>query len=821
MDWLRLEAWRQIPWNGGPLTRVPLRLGSALIALFLTGIWTGTVLGHQPHDVVHNVAISPRFVEDHTVFATLTTPAHSGILRSTDGGWTWSQLVRGLDNRGHFTSLFIAPRFPDDPMLMASSDEDGVYRSDNGGETWYQVNDGLPTLKIKSVDGAYLPSGQLVMLAVGVEGGVFRSVNRGESWERVIPASYEVNTVEFSPRFFEDGLVLAGLPNGRLIYSRDRGWTWSLIPTFRGASSVTSLGLEMSDPDRPVLFVSTSRHGMFRSLDRGRSFQSINDGLTDLRVTDLALSPGFESDRTLWAISAEAATFRSDDGGESWTLYSLGVRLSDQTPVHFHDLEVSRTFGEDQTLFLGSFEGLYRSDTAGRMWMEHEVRSARLISGFGLAPTYPDDPLLIVSRYGGGLYVSEDAGMSWTVRNQGISNAFIYTTESSPTFDQDGILFAVQAGALARSGNRGQHWSLNRVNQDIVEYPTALRPSPGFVNDRTVFIGTRHAGVYRSVDGGQHFTHVLDLEGFVPSVALSPDFGRDRIAVTFVRGHGVFISEDGGDEWINRNEGLPPSDRTMVAAAMKPDGTLIILAGTRQGLFSSTDLGLNWNAITTHEDLVDANISSIWPAPDYQESQDLVVVLQGEGALRSTDGGRSWTVFGEQFIESNDEIREVRYSPQHVQDHHLFVSTSMDVHLSRDHGDSWETIPITAMRYEESSQAIYYHGNWSIRPEDRASARHIAADCVVGGRATFLFTGTGVRWVGARGPALGIASLRLDGVDLDPVDCYSDQFEIDGSLLDLNDLAPGPHQLDIWVSGEKNEHSSDYWVVIDAFDLLP
>lgn len=86
-------------------------------------------------------------------------------------------------------------------------------------------------------------------------------------------------------------------------------------------------------------------------------------------------------------------------------------------------------------------------------------------------------------------------------------------------------------------------------------------------------------------------------------------------------------------------------------------------------------------------------------------------------------------------------------------------------------------------------------------------------------RVTLSFTGTGVSWIGARGPQLGIANVFLDGVFLASVDTYSAQEEIQAVLGTLNGFANGPHTLAIEVTGTKNPSSTDFGIVVDAFDI--
>src|SRR5204862_6578234 len=90
----------------------------------------------------------------------------------------------------------------------------------------------------------------------------------------------------------------------------------------------------------------------------------------------------------------------------------------------------------------------------------------------------------------------------------------------------------------------------------------------------------------------------------------------------------------------------------------------------------------------------------------------------------------------------------------------------------------------------------------------------------VGEQATITFTGTGIRWIGARGPQTGIARIFLDGAFVEDFDTY---FQTEGPQhtdFTASGLAAGTHTLTIQVIG-KNPLATDAWILLDAFDVTP
>src|SRR5256886_1969774 len=146
--------------------------------------------------------------------------------------------------------------------------------------------------------------------------------------------------------------------------------------------------------------------------------------------------------------------------------------------------------------------------------------------------------------------------------------------------------------------------------------------------------------------------------------------------------------------------------------------------------------------------------------------------------------------------------------------------------------DAFDVPAATVSRLQETDPSITYTAGTVAAPDwmpfntSRAWSAGIATlSTTPGAQATISFTGTGISWIGARGPQTGIARIFLDGVFVEDFDTYfqtegpqhTDFFSTDffGS-----GLAPGTHTLSIQVIG-KNPLSTDFWILMDAFDVIP
>src|SRR2546423_15414900 len=130
-------------------------------------------------------------------------------------------------------------------------------------------------------------------------------------------------------------------------------------------------------------------------------------------------------------------------------------------------------------------------------------------------------------------------------------------------------------------------------------------------------------------------------------------------------------------------------------------------------------------------------------------------------------------------------------------------------------------VPLSGARRQDTAAATVDAPDWMQDNRSQACSEGATAESkTAGAQATISFTGTGIRWIGARGPQTGIARIFLDGVFVEDFDTY---FQTEGPQhtdFFIDGLPAGTHTLSIQVIG-KNPVSTDFWILIDAFDVIP
>jgi hypothetical protein len=129
--------------------------------------------------------------------------------------------------------------------------------------------------------------------------------------------------------------------------------------------------------------------------------------------------------------------------------------------------------------------------------------------------------------------------------------------------------------------------------------------------------------------------------------------------------------------------------------------------------------------------------------------------------------------------------------------------------------------PVT--RIEHTNSAVTYTGTWAANNTDRSwSGGTAAVTTAAGARATLRFTGTAVKWIGFRGPQAGKANVYVDGAKVATLDLYAPSEAVQAVVYEVTGLASATHTFAVEVPSppSKNPSSSDYYVVVDAFDVV-
>lgn len=312
-----------------------------------------------------------------------------------------------------------------------------------------------------------------------------------------------------------------------------------------GRASARLLGLDrlggfrapvVVDGDNPKrLYAGTTRAGMFRSDDAGRTWREINQGIIYKDIWSLAQHP---TTGRLYAGTSPAGVFWSDDRGETWhaceSLWQLPSTREWRGPVapHFSRMKGLTLSEADPDLLFGAIEEgwLVRSPDGGQTWQQidrgvpHDAHTVRFV---------PGEATTMVLGTNQGWLRSADGGQSWSAANAGLAERAYTPAPLITRASQPGVLFscvtAVGPGgwarpaggdaAFCRSEDGGQSWVTltSGLPSPMAAIPRAIAVDPA--NPLGYVAGTTDGRLW-ATDDAASFRMVL--EGLPAIMSLCP-----------------------------------------------------------------------------------------------------------------------------------------------------------------------------------------------------------------------------------------------------------------------------------------------------------
>ncbi|MFT7465119.1 MAG: photosystem II stability/assembly factor-like uncharacterized protein, partial [Pseudohongiellaceae bacterium] len=638
-------------------------------------------LAHVPHDVMNEVALSPDFANDQTVFGAFVFIDQIHFGRSVDGGRNWDQ--RQLPMAQHTIKAFaFSPNFSADGRAFCATGQ-GVYRTFDRGLTWQPSNSGLSQLITSdiAVSPQFATDNTLV---VATRTGAFRSIDGGDSWQQSLIGLSETKFefVSFTTGAGETPVAFLG--GKRLHRSDDLGQSWQALHDFGTAISALSASPSFAADD--TLVVALAAAGIHGSTDGGSTFSPSSAGLSDLATTDIAFTPS----GTLLATSAQGV-WQASAAFQSWTPQVSGLQALDPLgSPNFRGLAVSPNFAVDSTVLLASFEGCYRSLNGGSSWLVTNSLHQQLVKSLLVSPSFASDRLVYASSPGAGL-------LAWRVplpalppspgkratRAQ-VSGAGLLTPSPvpvSPALGNDTPAFASDS-LEARSTGLGSLWN------------EGLAISPNFAEDNTLFFA--YIGTYRSTDRGNSWTKLVLPAGgnILRDIAVSPDFAFDNTIYGGSNGNGFFRSSDRGDTWVSADGGLPSDFKTR-RIQLSPDfaqDQTIFAASWNHGLWKSSSAGVSW--LSSGAGIPQVNMQSLALSPNFGNDGTVLVGEKPGRLWRSFDRGATWQT-ADTGLPSSDAmiVTDIAFSPQFARDQMVAAATGDGaIWLSTDGADSWQLL---------------------------------------------------------------------------------------------------------------------------------
>jgi photosystem II stability/assembly factor-like uncharacterized protein len=320
---------------------------------------------------------------------------------------------------------------------------------------------------------------------------------------------------------------------------------------------------------------------------------------------------------------------------------------------------------------------------------------------------------------GGGVWKTDNAGRTWKpVFNHEPAAAIgaLAVAPSDPNIVYAGtgqVTLRYDSGAgygLFKSTDGGKHW--HSVGLKNTHHIGAIWIDPH--NPNIVIVGAQGhffapsaaRGVFRTTDGGVHWTRVLKINDWtgVSSIASDPQAPKVLFAAAWQArqypwlsyftptsgpGSAIYKSVDGGVHWTRLSGGGWPTGnlgRISLAVTHVKTGTRIyatVSSLKSGGLWRSDDGGSHWQRVYVSRAISNQYASRITVSPRNPD----VVYTVGQSIRRCDDGGQHCTII--KGAPGGDDYHDIWINPLHPND--IITGSDQGAVVSVDHWKSWSS----------------------------------------------------------------------------------------------------------------------------------
>jgi photosystem II stability/assembly factor-like uncharacterized protein len=625
-----------------------------------------------------------------------------GVWKTSDGGNTWDPL---FDKQPVSSIGALAVSDSDPNVIYAGSGEacirgnisygDGVYKSTDAGKTW--TNIGLRDTRHIGAVIVHPTNPDIVYVAAlghaygpNPERGVFRTRDGGKTWEKVLFADDRTGAIEiaFDPK------------NPHVLFAAMwEGWRTPWTLNSGGA-----------------------KDGLYRSADDGTTWKRVEgNGMPEGPLGRIGVAVSGADSNVVYALveAKEGGLYRSEDGGEHWSLVNPDHRFRQRAWYFTHVWADPKS---TNTVYIAN-TGLFRSTDGGktfeRLLAPHGDHHALWID--------PNDPSRMINGNDGGATISVDAGKNWTTQNNQPTAQFYHVAAD------DDFLYRVYGSQQDNSSvgipTRTDHGYIDRGDWTAV----------GGGESGYIVPDPRDSNIVYADDEGPFLTRFDRRTGQVRSIQQWPEDISGHAAVTqkyrytwtmpiVVSSHNpdviyhtsqfVFRSTDAGRTWKEISPDLTRNDKSkqqdsggpitkdqysveyydvVFALAESPKQEGVLWAGTDDGLIQLTrDGGKNWSNVTPKE-IPEWSAISLIEASPFDTATAYVAVDAHKldnfhpYIFKTSDFGKSWTkiIAG---LPDNSYVHAVREDP--AKKGLLYAGTETGVWVSFDDGAHWQPLQL-------------------------------------------------------------------------------------------------------------------------------
>lgn len=571
----------------------------------------------------------------------------SGILKSTDGGNTWTLQSNSTFRRQSISSIFVDPTDATGNTVYCSMTYGpeyntwGIYKTVNGGADWNNVSADIlqqtnfAVVVVSSLEYTVDAQNHLTVFAGSgaifgdPPGGVWRSTNGGANWTRLtngLPSGNTVGRIALATYHSGANHSIYALVNSsfrattgyvNLYKSTDNGDSWTLT-TDPGDFGGTWYQLALCVAPPNAVYVA----GLGWPFNAGGVRQSVDGGVT-WNIIDKGTNGIVPHTDHHFMKEVNGGIYDANDGGlwrfnplpgnlggiSTWDdLNTVGLQTISCNAIAIHPTNPNVALEGSQDN--GS---AVRSATGGNVWNT-------VVGGDGgMIRYYPGDPSIVYKVGPQGSYGvhdffgrSDDGGLTFTGQTDVINTdlSFPGSEGQGPTAFPFYPFFAVDPSngdrvvlgstRVYETKNRAANWADISGELDPTQAVSALCYSAS--QESTIYAGFEDGKVFRTdtdglawleADGGTAFPTAISWLVVDPADAMTA-----YLTLRVFDTPRVYQTIDGGASWTDISGDLPavPVDTIIIDSRA---GNRVLYVGTDVGVWQSANLGTNWSRVGT------------------------------------------------------------------------------------------------------------------------------------------------------------------------------------------------------------------------------
>jgi len=596
---------------------------------------------------------------------TLFVSAGGTVYMSGDGGGSWTKVESQYVRNGDIVDIGFDTDDPD--CIFIPTARSGIMKSTDGGATWTLKVQGLDNLKISLLAMPLARQGQTVYVSsVGGE-GIFKTVDFGRTWTDIMsdPSIHPWgDELQINPAGADELWYIADV--GDVYVTEDGGETWEkrINPSGDGQRFGSVYALAAAQCDWDTLYALKSGFGLFKTTDKGMSWTFLDQSEIDYTYT-LAIHPE-NADIVYSGYNPKpfqdfAMIRKTEDGGDTWET-SLEIEGSDGITSVVLDPS------DPDTVYAGSIgedPGLWASYNGGGSWNRLcESLTFTNVHTMAADPVQPD--VAYAGVWGGGTWKTLDGGQSWArLANDPTDSAIAILIDSQHT---DTVYLADRMTPRVYKTTGDGRWTtwFDAGDGYYRILAAAIAPSdPSVLYVSALESGSAFGGMLFRIENGTARPVGEALDRLPVSIAVDPA-DADHLVVVAHAG-GVYESFTGGADWASLSDsaqGLPdPAEMSYNAVQFDPSdsGTLYLLGGgdvvtmalqssgvsadTVNTVYRSADGGRTWKNL--NDGHLGANSGGVKGLSVSGIDADTLYIGCTNGIFISRDNGRTWRDAGE------------------------------------------------------------------------------------------------------------------------------------------------------------------------------